>query len=268
MSFVSAPSKIGPSPAKASQPEIFLSACLEGGIPLPAQLLELARVDLTFLTDRPLRFGTPVQIAIFSDFVSSVAQHKAIVHWCRPHARGWHVGAFLTQPLPDRLTSHEWNDLRSTLRYDCTWKAWALWAETGVLESVQIQNYSITGLRLVKDTAVLPEMEFSLFGSAGRRDRAVVKGKVQWCRPVEGCFHVGALIHGQKGRDLPRIFGNLDAVHVDSSQPDDIHSGESQETLRCEQELMERFLPSEGSIALREETASRRLDNRGSVGNS
>ena len=88
MSSVSVPNKSGQSSARASQTEIFLSACLEGGIPLPAHLLELARMDLTFLTDRPLRFGTPVQIAIFSDFVSSVAQNKAFVHWCRPLARG------------------------------------------------------------------------------------------------------------------------------------------------------------------------------------
>ena len=247
MSSVSVSNKSGQSSARASQTEIFLSACLEGGIPLPAHLLELARMDLTFLTDRPLRFGTPIQIAIFSDFVSSVAQNKAFVHWCRPHARGWQVGAYLTQPLPDRLTSHEWNDLRSTLRYDCSWKAWALWGDSGVLESVQIQNYSITGLRLVKETSVPIDAEFSLFSSAGRRDREVIKGRVQWCRPAENCFNVGALIHGQRGRDLPRIFGNLEAVHVDIRRTDSIHTGESHDTLRCEQELMERFLPSSGS---------------------
>jgi hypothetical protein len=55
------------------------------------------------------------------------------------------------------------------------------------------------------------------------------------------------LIHGQRGRDLPRIFGNLEAVHVDIRQTDSIHSGESHDTLRCEQELLERFLPSSGS---------------------
>lgn len=268
MSFVSVHSKTGSSPARASQPEICLSACLEGGIPLPVQLLELARMDLTFLTDRPLRFGTPIQIAIFSDFISAVAQNKAFVHWCRPHARGWQVGAFLTQPLPDRLISHEWNDLRSTLRYDCSWKAWALWGESGALESVQILNYSITGLRLVKDTAVLPEMEFSLFGSAGRRDRAVVKGKVQWCRPGENSFQVGASINGQQGRELPRIFGNLDAVHVDSRQADHIRSGESYDTLRCEQELMERFLPPGGSTPRHNDAASPPLDSWNSAGNS
>ncbi len=251
MSFSSVSTRPPQSASRTGAAEIQLSVCLEGGTPLPAQMLEMARLDLTFITDRPLRFGTVVQLAIFSDFVSAVTQNRGIVHWCRPHPRGWQIGVFLTQPLPDRLTSHQWNDLRTTLRYDCNWKAWALWSDSGKLESVRILNYSISGLRLHSPHVVESNQEFTLFGSSGARDRAVLKGQVQWCRPAENAFQVGGVIHGQRGRDLPRMFANLDAVHFDDRHPPEMLNGESPDTLRCEQELQERFLPADSSSLFR-----------------
>ena len=84
--------------------DISVSVCLETGTPIPAHLVEVARLDLMILTDRPLRYGTTVQLALFSDLVSSVTQTHGIVHWCRPHQHGWQIGIFMTMPLPDRLT--------------------------------------------------------------------------------------------------------------------------------------------------------------------
>jgi len=247
MSFSSVSTRPVHAAARTGTPEIQLSACLESGTPLPSQMLEMARLDLTFITDRPLRFGTVIQLAIFSDFISAMTQNRGIVHWCRPHPRGWQIGVFLTQPLPDRLTSHEWNDLRTTLRYDCNWKAWVLWNDSGKLDSVRILNYSISGMRLHSAHAVESNQEFSLFSSAGARDRAVLKGHVQWCRTVDNTFQIGAIIHGHRGRDLPRMFGNLDAVHFDASKPAEMLNGEAPDTLRCEQERQEGFLPAGSS---------------------
>lgn len=246
MSLSLTTSRSGPSAPAVRQlhAEISVSACLDCGTPLPARLLDLARSDLLLLTDRPLRFGTPLQLAIFSDLCSAVTQNRAIVHWCRPSAKGWQIGAFLTQTLPDRLTACEWSDLRGTLRYDCNWKAWIHWEGTGQLESVRILNYSISGLRLNSERAVPLRSVFSLFGSAGFRDRAVLQGQVHWCRSSEDVFELGCIIHGQRGRDLPKMFGNLNAVHVDSAEQVLCYARDSEETLRCEQSLDERFFPA------------------------
>lgn len=229
---------------RSVHPEIAVSVCLDCGTPIPARMMDLARNDLAILTDRPLRFGTPLQLALFSDLVSAVTQNRAIVHLCRPHPSGWQIGAFLTSPLPDRLTESVWNDLKNSLRHECNWKAWILWDETGELEAVRILNYSINGLRLSSATPVSAGSTFALFGSAGRHDRAVLKGRVQWCRGVEDGCQIGCVVHAQRGRDLPKMFGNLAAVHVDGATPVDCKLSESDETLRCEQARAERFLAS------------------------
>jgi hypothetical protein len=242
MSFPAVVNRPGPPFARQNHAEINLSACLDCGTPLPARLLEMARLDLIFLSDRPLRYGTNIQLAIFSDLVSAVTQNRAVVHWCRPHSSGWQIGAFLMHTLPDRLTESLWTDLRTTLRYDCHWKAWVTWAENRSAEAIRILNYSINGLRMQCSHPVEPNRPFSLFGSAGCRDRAVLNGHTQWCRPMEDGFQIGGLIHDQRGRDLPKMFGNLTAVHVEEHDIEQTHFRESAETLRYEQELGERFL--------------------------
>ena len=242
MSFPTVISRSGPSNGHCNNPEIQLSACLDCGTPLPSKLLELARMDLTFITDRPLRYGTPLQLAIYSDFINAVTHNRANVHWCRPHPLGLQIGAFLTQSLPDRITENHWTDLRSSLRYECNWKAWVLWGEETKLEAIKILNYSINGLCMLAPCDIPANQDFSLFGATGSRESAVLRGQTQWCRSVEGRFQIGGLIHGQRGRDLPRMFGNLKAVHADGIQVEDPNVRESLETQRCEQELREHFL--------------------------
>lgn len=244
MSFSSPINSTGSLLRRHGGPEIQLSACLDTGIPLPSKLLDLARMDLIFITDRPLRFGTALQVSLYSDFISAVTQNRAVVHWCRPHPLGWQIGAFLGQPLPDRLTENHWNDLRGTLRYECNWKAWVLWDKGGELETVKILDYSVAGMRLLLPRQVESNQTFSLFGSSGSRDRAVLNGQVQWCRHIETAYQAGAMVFGQRGRELPKMFGNLEAVHVEGSGIDHLQTLESPETLRFEQALEERFLPS------------------------
>ena len=241
MLFPSPINSAGSSAGRSDSPEIYLSACLDTGIPLPAKLLELARMDLIFITDRPLRFGTALQLSIYSDFISAVTQNRAVVHWCRPHPLGWQIGAFLGQPLPDRLTENHWNDLRGTLRYECNWKAWVLWDEGGELETVKILDYSIGGLRITASRYLAVNQCLSLFGSSGARNRAVLNGQVQWCRNVEQTYQAGVMVFGQRGRELPKMFGNLEAVHVDGTRPDHQQAVESSETRRFEQGLEEQF---------------------------
>lgn len=227
------------------QTEISISACLDCGTPIPARLLELTRADLMIVADRPLRYGTPVQLALFGDLVSTVSQNRGIVHWCRPHQNGWQIGLFLTMPLPNRLTEREWSDLRSSQRYECNWKAWILWDGDGQLEPVWVLNYSVSGVCLSSPRVVPHGSKFTLFGSGGTKDRTAMNGNVQWIRQNSEAVLIGCVIHGQGGRELPRMFGNLDAVHVakEESQSRDGHS-DSIETQNYELAASERFLPA------------------------
>jgi len=224
--------------------EISVSVCLDCSTPVPARLVELARTDLKILTDRPLRYGTRVQLALFGDMVASVTQNRGIVHWCRPHHVGWQIGVFLTMPLPDRLTEREWSDLRNSLRYECNWKAWILWDDNGQLEPVWVSDYSVDGLCFDTDQIIPSGRKFTLFGAAGGREKAVLTGEVQWAHQIESGVSVGCLIHGMRGRDLPRLFGNLDALHLatDEDSPFRVPT-ESLETQNCELAAREKFMP-------------------------
>lgn len=223
--------------------EVRLSACLESGTPVPATSVEVARLDLLFQSDRPLRFGTPLKLALYSEPVTNVVYTKAIVHYCRATPRGWRIGAFLTNPLPGRLTERCSEEMRSQLRYEIDWKAWVFWEREGRLTPVKISSYSINGLRLILESPVMAGEVFSMFGSAGGRDRAMIRGQVEWCRPSEHQFAAGCSLTGQRGRDLPRMFGNLTALHVDLTEGvSSLPGGESVEMMQSQYSEPEHFL--------------------------
>ena len=232
--------------SRIQHPEISVSVCLDCGTPVPARLVELTRQDLMILTDRPLRYGTNLQLALFGNLMTTATQNRGLVHWCRPHQQGWQIGAFLTMPLPTRLTEREWSDLRDSLRYECNWRAWVLWECDGKLEPVWITNYSVGGISLDSKRIVPHGSKFTLFGSNGAKDRSALNGEVQWTRQSTDGVQLGCHIHGQRGRDLPKMFGNLDSVHIapDDNQNSDAIS-DSLETQTCELAAAERFLPRE-----------------------
>lgn len=227
------------------QPEISVSVCLDCGTPVPARLVELTRQDVMILTDRPLRYGTSLQLALFGNLMTSVTQNRGLVHWCRPNQHGWQIGAFLTMPLPNRLTEREWNDLRDSLHYECNWRAWVLWEGDGKIEPVWITNYSICGISLHTRRTVPHGSKFTLFGSKGSKNRSALNGEVKLTRMHADGVHLGCHIHGQRGRDLPKMFGNLDSVHIalDEDQNTD-RTTDSLETQNCELAAAERFLPT------------------------
>ena len=198
------------------------SACLECGTPLAAELVDVARLDLLLLSDRPLRYGTVLRVALFSDLVSSVAYATVSEHFCRATHEGWQIGGFLGQPLPDRLVERFWDNLRGQLRYECDWKGWVLWDNDGLLESAQLIGYSLSGLRMIVQKPVADGSEFSLFRSSGQSDGGFVKARTEWSRQIgPDEFIVGCFIPSQRGRELPAMFGNLADVHFenfDSSQ--------------------------------------------------
>ncbi len=225
--------------------DVRASICLECGMPVAAQLLDLARLDLLVLTDRPLRFGTTLQVVIFCNLVNGVSYHKAVVHFCRATHRGWEIGAFLIQPIPEFLSGRVVDDMRGQLRYECDWKAWILWDKSGRLDSVRVISYSIGGMRLMLDRSAESGTEFSLFCSAGNRDQSAIRGKVRWSRSGEDGWLTGCAVAGQRGRDLPRMFGNLTAIHIEQTETSLLlNTGESPEMLLSKMAEPERFLPA------------------------
>lgn len=190
------------------------SVCLEGGLPLASELLDVARMDLLLLSDRPLRFGTTLQVALFCDLASGVSYNKASVHFCRATHRGWEIGAFLLQPMPDFLTARLADTVRSELRYECDWKAWVLWDQQGRLDPVRLTGYSQGGVSFRLNHRAEINSQFSLFGPGGQHHPAILNGRVCWCRAVDDGFTAGCAVAGHRGRELPRMFMNLTELHV------------------------------------------------------
>lgn len=196
------------------------SACLECGTPLAAELVDVARMDLLMLADRPLRYGTALRVALFSDLVSSVAYATVSVHFCRATHEGWQIGGFLSQPLPDILVERFWDNLRGQLRYECDWKGWVLWDKDGLLDAAQLVGYSLSGLRMIVQKPVADGSEFSLFRSSSQSDGGFVRARTEWSRQIgPNEFIVGCFIPSQRGRELPRMFGNLADVHFENFDP-------------------------------------------------
>jgi hypothetical protein len=224
-------------------PEARVSMCLDCGAPLPAILMDVARNDVLILTDRPLRFGTQLQMAIYCDLITAISYNRGTVHSCRATSRGWEIGVFLSQTLPLRLTSRAFDDIRGHLRYECDWKAWLLWDGNGVLDPIRIVNYSIGGMRIRMNYCVPAGSEFTLFPSAGNRTEGAVPGKLQWCRQSGDEIYAGCLIYGNRGRELPKMFANLSAVHVSQgSPPSRFLEEDSPDTLLLDLMKEDRFL--------------------------
>ncbi|MCA9034990.1 MAG: hypothetical protein KDA91_07670 [Planctomycetaceae bacterium] len=191
---------------------------LPDGMPLATEMLDIAREDILVLTDRPLRFGTRLRVAVFGDLVSMVVYTEAIVHFSRATHCGWKIGAFLDRVLPERLVDHHWDDLRSQIRYDCDWKAWVHTEQTGDLEAVHLIDYSLSGIRLALNSPLEMGTKFRLHSSAGKSRCVSLYGRIEWCRFVEGRYVAGALLPDQQGRLIPRLFGNLIDLHFDGSE--------------------------------------------------
>ena len=122
---------------------IQICACLESGVPLPLTVSEIARGDVRLTTDRPLKFGTPVTMAIFLDLLSGSVPNRGVVHWCRPSVSGWELGIFLNSPIPESMMSRSWWELRESIRYACNWPASLNFSDASERLPIRILNYSL-----------------------------------------------------------------------------------------------------------------------------
>jgi hypothetical protein len=226
--------------------DIRVSVCLEDGTPVAAELVELARMDLMLRVDRPLRFSTPIRLVLFRDFSRGVAHCRAVVHWCRTERGCWKLGAFLTTPIADCITDRCGAELRAHLRYPAGWKSWIRIDDTGQLERALIVDYSVAGVCTSLPCAVEPGKQLSLFGSGSTVNSPEIPARVQWCRPHQSGFMMGCFIASQRGKDLPRIFENHDAIHASETSSDVALAANDPGHLRwIEQTMQEHFLPVE-----------------------
>jgi len=222
--------------------EIRVSVCLEDGTPIAAELVELARMDLMLRVDRPLRYGTPIRLVLFRDFARGVAHCRAVVHWCRTEQGSWRLGAFLTTPIADSITERCGGELRAHLRYPAGWKSWVRIEPTGRLEQAIIHDYSIAGICSQLPCPAEAGQQLSLFSYGSGVPNSEIPVRVQWCRPYDGGFLTGCFIPGHRGKDLPGIFENHDAIHADLHGSDLVHAANDPSHVSwIEQSLQECF---------------------------
>ncbi|MEZ6060919.1 MAG: hypothetical protein R3C19_11200 [Planctomycetaceae bacterium] len=193
---------------------IQISSCLESGVPLPTRVRQLSRTDVLLLTDRPLRFGTRLRLAMYVDLLAS-ASNAGVVHWCRPGTDGWELGAFLTSPLADHLLLRARGGLRNQIRYETNWRAWVRWEGTEVRRPVQILDYSVSGLRLSCDGTVTGEQMFWLYQNSAPSSGPLLEGRVKWFLEHQHKTIVGCYVSNERARCLPRTFNQGARLHVE-----------------------------------------------------
>jgi PilZ domain len=243
--------------------EIRVSVCLEDGTPVAAELVELARMDLMLRVDRPLRFSTPIRLVLFRDFAGGVAHCRAVVHWCRTEQGCWKLGAFLTTRIADCITERCGADLRAHLRYPAGWNSWVRFDANGQLERAMIYDYSIGGVSVLLPCRAEPGEQLSLFGSGSPHSSQEVHARVQWCHPHEKQFLVGCFLPSQSGKDLPRIFENLGAIHAEAHNSEAVHAANDPGHVSwIEQALLENFraVESPAPVAQDEDRQQIRLE--------
>ena len=192
-------------------------ASLDSGVPLPVRVLQVARTDIKILTDRPLRFGTRLRLAMYVNMQSVSASNNAVVHWCRPGSEGWQIGAFFTSTLPEHLLTDAWWELRNQIRYEANWRAWIRWSGTQSAEPVQLLDYSISGVRMNYAGHVQSGRTFWLYSSSVNDTRPLLEGRVQWVgESADGCS-LGCYLFNEKGRELPRAFNQSSILHIEDT---------------------------------------------------
>ncbi|MCA9059650.1 MAG: PilZ domain-containing protein [Planctomycetaceae bacterium] len=230
--------------------DVHLSACLDENLPLPAQLIEFSHRDIHFLTDRPLRFGTRIHLAVFLDLVSSVARNVAVVHWCRAGRHGWEIGAFLTHPLSERILNQSVDNYRTHLRYSCNYRGWLRCDPGGELVAVRILDYSMSGMKLQTSQPLLPGTNFCLFVHSSGANETPLRGQIHWSRRIDDHnYAIGCNIERLKGLQVPRLFAGQTELHAEvQSREIEAQTLETLENLREELSQMEEFLPTSDEI--------------------
>lgn len=193
---------------------IKVSACLESGLPLPSAVQDIARSDVRLLTDRPLRFGTRINLVLYLNLVSSTVPNVGVVHWCRPSTHGWELGLYLNSPIPESLISKSWWELRQSIRYECHWRAWLVGQEDAPRNMIVIGNYSLCGMKFESPLKLVPGSDIQISHSAAPSVPAYIRGRVE--RVGQNVNDYGCYLPHESGRFLPSMFNHGSTLHMES----------------------------------------------------
>lgn len=193
---------------------IQICACLESGVPLPLNVEEIARGDVRLTTDRPLKFGTRLTMAIFLDFLSGSVPNRGVVHWCRPSVSGWQLGIFLNSPIPESMMSRSWWELRDSIRYACNWPAWLSLPNQSIRQPIRILNYSLCGIKISCDASLSIGTEFGICTSSSEHSPPTLVGRVERTDVAPSQF--GCYLPHETGRFLPGVFNQSSALHIET----------------------------------------------------
>jgi len=190
-------------------------ASLDSGFLLPVVVEDVARGDVRFLTDRPLRFGTRLHLSMYIDLASGSIPQRGVVHWCRPSHHGWQIGVFLNGPIPDAIMSKSWWELCNSLRYESNWQAWIDLPNRSQRAQIQVLNYSQCGVRIQCAEGLNEGDTFRICNARAGDAAALVSGYVERVDAKQAEY--GCFLKNHSGRFLPGMFGQSTALHVESS---------------------------------------------------
>ena len=191
-----------------------MCGCLESGVPLPLNISEISRGDVRLTTDRPLKFGTPIALIMYLDFVSGTVPNRGVVHWCRPSNSGWELGVYLNSPIPESMLSKSWWELRDNLRYPCNWSAWLQSSEFATRQRMRILNYALSGIKISCAANLKLGQEFGICISMSEYSAPVMLGRIERIDSAPNQY--GCYLAHEAGRFLPGIFHQSSDLHIET----------------------------------------------------
>lgn len=183
-------------------------------MPLPVAVQDIARSDVRMLTDRPLRFGTRVNLVLYLHMMSSTVPNVGVVHWCRPGTHGWELGLYLNAPIPESLISKSWWELRQSIRYDCHWNAWLVDAKKNTRRLIAIRNYSLSGMKFECSEKLKAGTYIDVSHSSTPSVPAYIRGRVE--RVGHNANDYGCYLPHESGRFLPSMFNHGSTLHMET----------------------------------------------------
>lgn len=162
-------------------------------------LMELAPLECKFVSNKQLKWGTPVLCAFCDTNSNQIQQISGRVHWCRKVKSTWHIGVFLDTRLQEVFFDAMGDDVRSLLRYETQWPAEIQFAGSSQRHKVVVHDYCVDGVSFTGDLPHPVAPRFSLFRQDDGDSDAIAVGTVLWQRPSrENQTMIGARASGQE----------------------------------------------------------------------
>lgn len=144
---------------------------------MDVSLIEIAPTECKFVSDRVLKWGTPVSCELHCEDENFRQHLSGRVHWARFVKDSWQIGIVFGSPLAPVFCYAMGNDSRSSLRYEVQQGGTINLEGAGPIPIV-IQDYSMNGCSFIAPLEA-ESLEGRVFDLA-INEESIVSGRIIW----------------------------------------------------------------------------------------